>query len=152
MSRIADLGTNYVNLPVLLEEYDQAFANIERDLSLKGKTIEVALKEQGSMPYFYESRRVELRTVMKYLDLQVAKVRGKLVRRFKETYSRDLGERQLNSYVDQEEEYLKMHELYLECEELYEKYSAAVESFTKRGYALRDLTQARINSIQDTIL
>lgn len=152
MSRIADLGAKLVNLPALIAEYEQAFENIEANLTIKGKTLDQALKEQSTYPIYYDARRVELKTLMKYLDAQVSRVRGQLTKKYKENYSRELGERQLNSYIDQEEDYLKMNELYLECEELYEKYVAAVEAFTKRGFALRDITLARVNQIQDALL
>lgn len=152
MSRIADLGAKFVNLPVLIAEYEDAFKEIEQNLTIKGKTLEAALKEQSTWPIYYDARRAELKTLLKYLDGQVSRVRGQLTKRYKENYSRDLGERQLNSYIDQEEEYLRIYELYLECEELYEKYAAAVEAFSKRGFALRDLTLARVNQIQDALL
>jgi hypothetical protein len=152
MSRIQDLGKSFANLPQIIADYEQAFANITQDLAVKGKMLEVALREQASNSYYYESRKAELKVLLKYMDSQVAKVRGTLIRRYKENYSRDLGERQLNNYVDAETDYLTVYELYLECEELYEKYSAACDAFTKRGFALRDITNARCDSVHDSEL
>lgn len=147
MSRIADLGDKYCNLPDLLDKYNDEIDQIEDRLRIKGKLLEVAQQEQCAWPMFYEVRRVELKTLVKYFEGQVALVRGQLVRRYTENYSRALGDRILNNYIDAEEPYIKIRELFLEVEELYEKYSAVADAFTKRGFALRDLTTAKVNQL-----
>jgi hypothetical protein len=152
MSRIHQLGVKNANLPVLIGEFEDAFAEIEQHLSLTGKTLDSALKEQGSWVIYYAQRRAELKTVLSYLDDQVSAVRGQLAKRYVENYSRALGERVMNSFIDSEPEYLKVRELYLEVEDLYSRYDAAVNAFEKRGYALRDLTNARIHQLQNSQL
>lgn len=152
MSRIADLGVKFSNLPALIAEYEQAFENVEEHLRLGGKALDKSLAEQGAWPIYYAQRRAELKTIMKYLDAQVAAVRGRVARRYNENSSIKLGERMLNNYIDADDEFLKINELYLEVGELHEKYDAAVDAFDKRGFALRDLTAARVASIQNAIL
>jgi len=152
MSRIADLGPKLSNIPTLIEEYEKAFADISQHLTLKGKTLQFALKEQSTWPIYYEARRVELKSLVKFLDAQVQRIRGSLTRRLIEANSRDLGERIIAKYVDADPEYMRMYELYLEVEELYEKYSATRDVFDKRGFALRDLTLALQHQLQDTAL
>lgn len=152
MSRIIDLGLNYSKLPTLIAEYEDAFANVEEHLKLTGKILDTALKEQGAWIIYYAQRRAELKTVLKYLDDRVSAVRGALAKRYVENYPRSLGERVMSSYIDSEPEYLNIRELYLEVEDLYARYDAAVDAFEKRGYALRDITNARIHSLQTSQL
>lgn len=147
MSRIPDLGDKFTNLPQLLDEYEKEVDLVEDRLRIKGKLMEEAQREQCSWPIFYEARRVELKTLVKYFDDQVSKIRGAAVRRYTEEYSRQLGERVMNGYIDADPSYLKMRELFLEVEELYEKYVAIGDAFTKRGFALRDLTTAKVNQL-----
>lgn len=152
MSRIHELGVNFTNLPALIAVYEDAFNEVEDHLRLSGKVLDRALYEQSTYPIYYSQRRAELKTIMKFLDAQVASVRGRLTRKYNENYNPKLGERMMNSYIDAEEEYLKINELYLEVSELYDKYDAAVDAFDKRGFALRDLTTARVHSIQNATL
>jgi len=149
MSRIHDLGDKYTNLPDLLAEYNAELDRVPERLAIRGKTLAVAQQEQTAWPYYYEARRAELKTLVKYFDGQMSKVRGSLTRRFNENYSMKLGERQINAYIDNEKEYLSMLELYLEVNEIYEKYTAVADAFTKRGFALRDLTEAKVNQLHD---
>lgn len=149
MSRIADLGSGYKNLPALIAEYEAEIDAAPERLTLKGKTLAEALKEQCSWPMFYEVRKAEVKTLVKYIEAQVEKVRGQLGRRYKDNLSLDVGERMLNSFINSEAEYLKVNELRLEVEELYEKYSAMDKAFDKRGFALRDMTTAKVNQLHD---
>lgn len=152
MSRLGDLGINFANIPSLIDEYEQAFTTVAENLRLGGKALDHALNEQSTWPIYYAQRRAELKTILKFLDAQVSSTRGTLARRYVENYSRSLGERVMNSYIDSEPEFLRMNELYLEVAELYDKYDSAVDAFDKRGFALRDLTAARIATIQNAIL
>lgn len=152
MSRIADLGDKNINLPKLIGEYEDALEGIENNLKLGGKTHDKALQEQATWPIYYAQRRAELKTLMKFIDAQVSSVRGSFSRRYNENYSTKLGERMMERYIDNEEGYLKVYELYLEVAELHDKFDAAVDAFDKRGFALRDLTAARVAQIQSALL
>ena len=144
MSRIADLGKDFKQLPHIIAEYDDHLLEAQSRLSIKGKIIEEALKEQAAWPVFYDEKRRELRTLVKYLDSRVNAVRGRLYRAYTEQYSRELSDRVKDKYIDNEDEYTKIYEVYLEIDELAEKYDAVVEAFKVRGFALRDITQLRI--------
>lgn len=147
MSKVANLGENNQNLPDLISAYDAELQLAAERLRIQGKTLEIAQREQCSWPVWYEVRRVELKTLVKHFTAEVARVRGTLTKRYNENYSRQLGDRMMNSYIDAEAAYLSMNSLLLEVEELYEHYSAVCEAFTRRGFALRDLTTARVNQL-----
>lgn len=147
MSRIADLGKDFKNLPAIIAEYDDHLIEAAGRLSIKGKIIEEALKEQAAWPVFYDEKRRELKTLVKFLDSRVNAVRGKLYRAYTEQYSRELSDRVKDKYIDNEAEYAKIYEVYLEIEELAEKYEAVVDAFKTRSFALRDITTLRINQM-----
>lgn len=147
MSRIADLGKNFENLPGLLLEYDEHLAEASARIAIKGKIIEEALKEQAAWPVFYDEKRRELKTLVKFLDSKVNATRGRLTRIYTENYSRELSDRLKDKYIDNEDDFLKMNEIFLEVEELAEKYEAIVDAFKVRGFALRDIVTLRVNSL-----
>lgn len=147
MTRIADLGKQNANLPDMIMAYVDELDLAGDRLKIKGKSLEVAQQEQCAWPIFYEVRKAELKILVKHFNAEVSRVRGNLSRRFNENYSRQLGERMINSYIDAEDEYLKMNQLLLEVDELYEQYGAVCDAFTKRGFALRDLTTAKVNQL-----
>lgn len=152
MSRIPDIGKNLDQLPNVLAEYETALDGVEDILTIKGKTIERANQENPSWQHYYDQKRVELSTIVKYLEGQVARVRGKLFKSYTETYQRELSDRAKDKYVDNEEAYLNMYEVYLEAKEIYDKYQAVCDAFQARGYALNNITRARVADVHDMLL
>lgn len=152
MSRITDLGKNFEKLPGLLVEYDEHLAAAQERLAVKGKIVEEALKEQAAWPVFYDEKRRELNTLVKYLDMRVNAVRGGLMRAYTENYSRELSDRMKDKYIDNEAEYQTVYQVYLEVHELAEKYEAVVDAFKTRSFALRDIVLLRVNQMQSGTL
>ncbi len=148
MSRITDLGKNFEKLPALLIEYDEHLAAAPERLAVKGKIIEEALKEQAAWPAFYDEKRRELNTLVKYLDMRVNATRGGLMRAYTENYSRELSDRMKDKYIDNEADYQTVYQVYLEVYELAEKYEAVVDAFKTRSFALRDIVLLRVNQMQ----
>lgn len=136
-------------LPTLLEQYEAEIAAAPERLSLAGKTGPQALKEQCAWPVHYGMLKVEVTKLLKHIDSRIDAVRGELTRRYVETYSRDIGERVRERYIDNEESYIKARGLYLEIEEIRDKLAAICEAFDKRGFALRDWTALKVSELTD---
>lgn len=152
MSIILKLGAKLVNLAELLEQYETDLIPYAANLTISGKTLETALKEQATWSAFYGERAVELGVIVKYMEVQIKKVRGKLFIQYSENYSIALGERVIEKYIDREEDYLDMHEMLLEVVELLDKYKMVLDAFNRRGFALRDITTSRVNEIHQVAL
>lgn len=152
MSRIPDLGKKHAELPSILEEYEAEIDNAKPILEIKGKRLEAANTENAAWKNYYNQKRIELYTLTKYFEAEVTRVRGKLFRSYKENHTRELNEREILKYIDNEKAYLDMNELYLEVKEMYEKYQAIVDAFTERGYALTNITKIRVASLEDVEL
>ncbi len=121
MSRIPDLGDfkstdikeKYKNLGTILGQYIAERANVENDIRLKGKSLEVANRENPSLKFYYQQRFVELNILAKFFEREVYRVRGKLFKSLTESNNRDLSDRQKDKYIDNEQAYLDIHEIYI---------------------------------------
>lgn len=149
MSLIPDLGPNYKELPNIIERYELLLNGVEENLKVKGKTLQGANQEHASWLYYYDVRRQEINTIVKYLEREVERVRGKLWKEYTETHNRDLNARDKDNYINNEPAYLTKHELLLEVTDLYHKYGAVVDAFKARGYALNNIVKVRTSAIED---
>lgn len=82
MSRIDALKKDFSILPDILAEYDDALEKARVMLPIAGKTLDVAQKEQCGGYAFFDERRAELKTLVKFMNAQVEKVRGELTRKY----------------------------------------------------------------------
>lgn len=152
MSRIGELGPKLSNLPNIVASYQDDIEKARGILPIKGKTLDEAFKEQCGWPVYYASKKAEIKTLVKYMEMQVAKVRGERFRAYVEQHSRELGERMIDKYINNEPAYLQMNELLMEVEEIYEVFSGIMDAFDRRGFALRDLTAAKTHEFHRDIL
>lgn len=152
MSRIPDLGEGYKNLASVLADYDAALEEADSILNLDGKNLEQANKENPSWQAYYDQKRIELKTLVDYMEMQVNRVRGRLFKSYTETYPRDISDRVKDKYIDNEEAFLTTNEIYLEVREMYNRYQAIVDGFTSRGYALNNITKIRVSALEDVVL
>jgi len=152
LSLIERLGKDYKNLPDILAEYEKGLEETKPRIEIKGKNLEAANSEHAAWQLYYESRRADLRTLVKYFEARTASARGKLFKKFTETYNRELSDRQKEKYIDNEEQYLSQYEIYLEIKDVYEQYEAVCNAFQSRGYALNNITKIRVASLEDVII
>jgi hypothetical protein len=160
MSKIQDLGNlkstdlkeRFKNLPDLLAAYDGDLKNAEQDLAIKGKSLENANKENPSLHAYYDQRRLELKTLVDFMDNQVSRTRGRLFKAFTENNNRELSDRAKNEYINGEQAYLDIYEIYLEIKDLQQQYESVVEAFKLRGYALKNITEIRIAQMENVLL
>lgn len=152
MSATSKLTPNLSNFYEILAVYENDLAECQQNLTIKGKTLEFALKEQPTWSAYYGERAAELSSLVKFMDMHVNRIRGHHTVRYKENYNPALSERMMDKYIDKEEDFLDMYEMYLEVKELHEKYVMVLEAFNRRGFALRDITQSRIAEIQGVTL
>jgi len=152
MSIIHALGQNMSKLPDLLAQYEKDLSSCSENIAITGKTLETTLKEQAAWCAFYGERAAELGIILKYIEAEIKKVRGRLTAQYNENYNPALSERMTDKYIDREKEYLDIHEVSLEVQELLDKYKNLLDAFNRRGFALRDITLCKINDIhKDTL-
>jgi len=152
LSLIEQLGKDYKNLPDILAGYEKGLEEVEPHLKIKGKNLEAANAEQAGWHLYYESRRADLHALVKFFEAKTNAARGKLFKKYTETYNRTLSDRQKDKYIDNDELYLNQLEIYLEIKEVYENYEAVCDAFRSRGYALNNITKIRVASLESVII
>lgn len=146
-----ELGEKYKNFNKVFEKYAELVVSYEQELAIEGKQLETANREQPTWIAYYDERRVELKIYVEFFEMEIQKVRAKLLKGM-EQYPRDLSDRMKEKYIEGEESYLNVYEKYLEVKELYGKFDSIVKAFEQRGFALRNITNARVASVHDAII
>jgi len=124
----------------------------KKDLELRGKSLELANRENSSLQHYYEGFRVQLNCLLKYLEVIIERHRSKVFQHLTEKNSRDLSDKAKDRYIDGNDEYLSLFEAYIAVKEVHDNYASVVEAFRSRGFQLRNITELRINAIHDDVL
>ena len=152
MSKIYDLGEGYKKLPGMLIAYEKDLSEVEENIKIEGKRLEIANREQAVWQSYYDERRVELNILVKFFENEIARKRGKHWVRYSENYSFELGPRDKDQYINNEDNVIEANTLLLEVLEVHKKYEAVVDAYRSRGFALRNITNIRVAAMEDVII
>lgn len=144
------LGKDLKNLNNVLEPYIIDLSDVEKNLNLDGKSLEQANKEQAGWMSYYDQRRIELNTYAQFLKLEIGNVEAALFHAMR-NYPQDLSDTNKKLYIKKEPQYLDISMKYHTVVELQKRYESAVEAFKHRGFALRNITDLRCASLEDTV-
>lgn len=148
----SDLSIRFANLPAILSQFDTELIQAAENLELKGKRLDIANRENSTWQNYYDQRKAELGSLLKYMEAQVARTRGRLFKNMSDQNQKDFSDRAKDKFIDAEKSYLDIYELYLEVDEMYNKYKSIVDGFTARGYSLNNITKLRVAAIEDSII
>lgn len=152
MSLILTIKDDDSNLFEILDMYNDFLSDAEQNLEISGKTLEAANLEHASWMSYYDEKRIELYSLVKHYETKLAKIKGNLWADYTEKYSVSLAATDKGHYIAKEPRYLEVNELLLLTQETYNKFDGLVEAYKSRGFALRNITNARVAALQDVIL
>ena len=144
--------TDLVNLPQVLEAYEAIANEAEKDIAIKGKTIEKSNVEQPSLFAYYDQKRVELKTIRDYIELLTEKQHGKSWMKLTENHSRELAARDKENYIKFDEKHIVYKELHLSAKHTHDQFESIVDAIRSRGYALNNITRLKCAEIDDVYL
>lgn len=142
----------FKNLPEVLAAYEQRMQGWQDNVKIDGKNIEAANIEQTSWLAYYDEIKVELRTLVNFLEMKEKEMRGKLTRQVIDHSSLEHNERTRERMIDADPEYIKLHSNYILADEVYRMADMITNQFLQRAYALNNLVKIRVASIQDITL
>lgn len=152
MNALEEAQSSLSNIPDIIERFEAELNNAKAHLQIEGKNLERANREQPTWLAYYDERRIELYALVKFFEQRVEAKKGELYRHYRENYSIELGQREIDSYIRSDGEFEKIYNLFLEVKLLYDKYQSVVDAFIARGYSLKNITDIRIHSLQDVTL
>lgn len=123
-----------------------------KDLNLKGKSLEAANMENSSFQHNYECTRVELYSVVKFIENVIEKHKSAVFLYLTEKNPRDLSDRAKDKYIDGNDELMLLNECLIAIKEVHSLYQSMVDAFKSRGFQLRNITELRIAQINQDVL
>lgn len=136
----------------IMDEFQGYIDDAPDILRLQDKTIEKANVEQAYHQHFYEEKKAEAHTLLKYVEQKADERKSQLWRSYTENFDLDLSYKDKEQYIKSEEKYLEANEVFLIVQELYKKFEGISEAFKSRGFALRNVTNLRVNNLDNTTL
>lgn len=144
---VADLS----NLPDFLQHYETELALAKNDVAIRGN-IE---KNITSLPGITENqfnKLQEIEAVLRYMEIQLRKIRRKHFKKYLENYNRVLTSRDAEKYVEGEDEVVDYETLINEVALIRNKFMGIVKGLEAKSFMLGHVTRLRAAGLEDVVL
>lgn len=136
----------------LLPGYEEQALGYKEHLAIEGKTLQEACVENSVWFAYYDERRIEVNSMLKFMLAEMEAIKGKVIKNLTEGYRVSLGIREKEFYLANDPEFKEARKIYLQVEEIRDKFVSITEAFKNRGYDLRNITNARVAALENTLL
>lgn len=136
-------------IPELLLTLELDLDQVEDDLRLNGKTVELANREQPELYFKYNKVSQRLKVIVKTIYQKIDDKKAVKYKQVKTSSNISLSTTDINKWVEGDTEVQAMYGIVMLVEDYAYQYDAIVKSFEMRGYALKNITESRINMIHE---
>jgi hypothetical protein len=135
-------------LPKYHDELEKLVDYVARIDEATGKRLYVVLKENVVMLSKAYRYAAVVETLEEKMRVNEAAIEARLYRQYNEGYARKLTPTDIKAYMNGEPEYIAVKEMMLEIVWLKRQFKGYVETFKTLGFALKSMTDLRINSLE----
>ena len=135
-------------LPDFIQHYETELGNAKYDTHIRGNME----KNLAALPGITEQRFAnlqEIEAVLKYLEIQLRKIRSATFKKYLEHYNRALTSRDAERYVDGESDVISMETLINEVALLRNKYLGILKALESKNFMLGHIVRLRVAGMED---
>lgn len=151
-SPVQQLSENINVLPELVEKLEKDIEQAEQYLLFKGKTMRSIQDEQVQWHIYYEQRKNEAKSMIRWLNRKLATKQTELFKQSVEHYQFDLSDRARERIVATDPACLDIEELIMEVELILDKLQSICDAFKTRGFIMRDKTSLLTTGLHDIVI
>lgn len=142
-----DLG----RLPDALEHFENEYWQAADEVKIRGNLEKAA----ASMPGVVEQRfnqLQEIEAILNYLNIQLRKIKSKHFKKYLENYQRALSSRDVEKYVDGEDEVVDYETLVNEVALMRNRWLGIIKALDQKQWQITNITKLRVAGMEDATL
>lgn len=151
MTWYSKITSDITNLPDFIQFYEKQLEDARREIVIHG----VVEKNIAALPGITEhrfSQLQEIEAVMRFMELNLRKIRRKHFQKYLESYNRVLTSRDAEKYTEGEEEVVDYEYLMNEVSLIRNKYLSVMKGLEQKSFMIGHLTRLKTAGMEDWVL
>jgi hypothetical protein len=141
---VANLG----NIPDFIAHYEQEIEEAKRECRIGG-LVERNIKELPGHTEHRFNQLQEIEAVLNYLNIQLRKIRRRHFQKYLENYQRALSSRDVEKYVDGEDEVVDMETIINEVALLRNRWLGVMKGLETKQWQMGHIVRLRTAGMED---
>jgi hypothetical protein len=138
-------------LPDAISYYESELIHAKSEIKILGN-IE---KQSASMPGIVEhrySQLQEIEAILEFLNIELRKLKSQTFRKYLENYNRALSSREVDKFVEGEEDVVEFEKIINEFALIRNKWLGITKSLEVKQWQLTNIIKLRISGMEDATL
>lgn len=139
-------------IPEVITHFESELEDARLELNMRGRQIE---RIAGDLPSIVEHRfgqLQELEAILEYLNIQYRKTRSAVFRKYLENYQRALSSRDVEKYVEGDEDVVDLAILINQFSLLRNQWLGVLKGLDQKSFAVGHITRLRVAGLDDATL
>ena len=140
------------NLPNAITYYEAELKMAQKDLMVKGETLEM---KGAQLPLIFEVRFSQLQeteAILELLNIEHRRIKTRVFRKYVEKYDRSLSSRDAEKFADGDPEVVDMALLINEFALVRNKYLALLKGLDAKNWMISNITKLKCAGLEDTMI
>ena len=148
MTWYSKVTSDLSNLPDFITHYEVELISAKGDVKVYGNVEKNIAALPGVTEYRFNQLQ-EVEAVLRYLEIQLRKIRRKHFQKYLEKYNRNLSSRDAEKYVDGEDEVIDYEVLINEVALLRNKWTGIIKALESKNFMLGHVVRLRTAGMED---
>lgn len=137
-------------LPNALKYFNKELEDAAKEISLKGVIVKAAASLPGLLEYRFRQLQ-EVEAILEHFNILLAKERSAKIRKYMETYNRSLTIREVESWIEADDEVFAYKLLVNEIAHVRNQYLAIMKGFDAQSFQINNITKLMVASMDDAV-
>lgn len=151
MTWYSKVTSDLSHLPDFIAHYENELLSAKNDVKVYGNVEKNIAALPGITEYRFNQLQ-EIEAVLRYLEIQLRKIRRKHFQKYLEKYNRNLSSRDAEKYVDGEDEVIDYEVLINEVALLRNKWTGIIKALESKNFMLGHVVRLRTAGMEDVTI
>lgn len=151
MGWYSEISRDISKIPEAIDYYETQLVESRQELKLKGNIEQAVAMLPGLIEYRFNQLQ-EIEAILNFLNIELRKLRSKHFKRYLENYQRALSSRDVEKYIDGEENVVDYEHIVNEFALLRNRWLGVMKGFDQKSFSLNNVIKLRTAGIEDATL
>lgn len=151
MSRYAQVVKDLAYLPTCIDYFYNELESAKSEIQINGKLEKISANMPGIVEHRFNQLQ-EIEAILELLNIELRKIRSKIFKKYLENYQRALSSRDVERYVDGDDQVVDMEKIINEFSLLRNQWLGITKSLEVKQWQLNNIIKLRTAGMEDITL
>lgn len=151
MTWFSEVTSDIARLPDALEHFENEYWQASDEVKIRGNLEKSAANMPGTVEHRFNQLQ-EIEAILNHMNIQLRRIKSKYFKKYLENYQRALSSRDVEKYVDGEDEVVDYEALVNEVALMRNRWLGIIKALDAKQFQINNITKLRVAGMEDATL